>query len=129
MAKLSLQDHEFAPDFVDSERRSAERAELMVQIDYSTVDEIFSEFTRDINEGGLFIETREPRPIGTEVALYFNLPGGGGGIETTGRVVRTTEGDATTPSGMGVEFDDLSTQDRGKIDRLVRTLRTGSHRH
>jgi uncharacterized protein (TIGR02266 family) len=129
MAKLSLRDHEFAPDFVESERRSAERAELMVQIDYSTVDEIFSEFTRDINEGGLFIETQKPKPIGTEVALYFNLPGDGGGIETTGRVVRTTEGDAMTPPGMGVEFDDLTAQDRAKIDRLVRTLRTGNHRH
>jgi len=129
MAKLSMQDYGLSRELVESERRSAQRAELMVQIDYSTVDEIFSEFTRDINEGGLFIETKRPRPIGTEVALRFNLPGGGSGIETTGRVVRTTEGDSRNPPGMGVEFDELSAQDRAQIDQLVRTLRIGNRRH
>ncbi len=129
MAKLSLQDQGIRQPLADSERRGALRAELMVQIDYSTIDEMFSEFTRDINEGGLFIETGSPRPVGTEVALYFNLPGEGGGIETTGRVVRTTEGDTESPPGMGVEFDELTGSDRAKIDRLVRALRTGAHRH
>lgn len=129
MAKLSFQDQGIGQPLVGSERRDAQRAELMVQIDYSTIDEMFSEFTRDINEGGLFIETGSPRPVGTEVALYFNLPGEAGGIETTGRVVRTTEGDTETPAGMGVEFDELTGSDRAKIDRLVRALRTGARRH
>ena len=122
MAKLSLRDHVLPEEFVEAERRGAQRAELMVQIDYSTVDEIFSEFTRDINEGGLFIETDKPSPVGTEIALYFNLPGSNGGIETTGRVVRTTDGSSGIPSGMGVEFDELTGSNRAKIDMLVREL-------
>ena len=129
MAKLSLRDHVLPEEFLEAERRGAQRAELMVQIDYSTVDEIFSEFTRDINEGGLFIETDKPRPVGTEIALYFNLPGSGGGIETTGRVVRTTDTNSGMPSGMGVEFDELTVSNRAKIDKLVRELRTPGRRH
>jgi uncharacterized protein (TIGR02266 family) len=129
MAKLSLQDFGASEVSLGAERRSAGRVELMVRIEYSTVDEMFSEFTRDINEGGLFIETENPRPVGTEIALYFNLPGGEGGIETMGRVVRTSDGDSVSPSGMGVEFDELTGGNRQKIDKLVRGLRTQSRRH
>ena len=62
MSKVHLEDESASPpgDRPQDRRRSA-RAELTVRIDYSTVDEIFSEFTRDINEGGLFIETEKPR--------------------------------------------------------------------
>lgn len=129
MAKLSFQDYGSSEAALGAERRSAERVELMVRIEYSTVDEMFSEFTRDINAGGLFIETENPKPVGTEIALYFNLPGGEGGIETMGRVVRTTAGDPMNPSGMGVEFDELTGGNRLKIDKLVRGLRTQSRRH
>jgi uncharacterized protein (TIGR02266 family) len=104
-----------------SERRRAQRAELIVRVDYATVDEIFTEFTRDINAGGLFIETDKPCPTGTEVAMHFSLPGGEA-IETVGRVVRTSVGD-DGPPGMGIEFDELDAGARVRIDELVRSLR------
>lgn len=106
-----------------SDRRQAERAALVVRVEYSTIDEFFSEFTRDINESGLFIETLRPLPLGSEVTLRFNLPGGDSPIETVGRVVRASAGDADDPPGMGLEFDRLGGEDRVRIDQLVRTLR------
>ena len=113
-----------APGASDAaERRRSERADLIVRVDYSTVDEMFSEFTRDINEGGLFIETEKPKTIGTEVTMRFNLPGNEGGIETIGRVVRISAGDDSTPPGMGIEFDELTEADRARIDAIVRALR------
>ena len=42
----------------DEERRRFGRSDLLVQVEYSTVDEIFSEFTRDINEGGLLTTSK-----------------------------------------------------------------------
>ena len=39
------------------ERRRSERAPVTVRIEYATVDALFSDFTRDINEGGIFVET------------------------------------------------------------------------
>jgi uncharacterized protein (TIGR02266 family) len=107
------------------ERRRSARAQFLVRVDYSTVDEMFSEFTRDINEGGLFIETDNPRPPGTLVSMQFNLPGSDEPIRTEGLVVRVNDGSDGNPSGMGIEFDELEGEDRKRIDQLVRTLRTG----
>lgn len=110
---------------VDSlDRRRAERSPLTVRIDYATVDEMFSEFTRDINEGGLFIETDKPRDPGTEVTMQFQLPGSSDALQTVGRVVRVTPAALGRPGGMGIEFDELTRDDRVKIDQIVRALRS-----
>ncbi|MDP6977869.1 MAG: TIGR02266 family protein [Myxococcota bacterium] len=107
-----------------AERRRFDRSELLVRVEYSTVDEIFSEFTRDINEGGLFIETEKPRPTGTEVAMRFNLPGSDEPLQTIGRVVWVRSASNEEPAGMGIEFDELSEEDRGRINAMIRSLRT-----
>jgi len=114
---------EFAED--DAERRRFGRSDMLVRVEYSTVDEIFSEFTRDINEGGLFIETEKPRPTGTEVAMRFNLPGNYEPLQTIGRVVWVRSASDQEPSGMGIEFDELSEQDRDRINQMIRSLRNG----
>ena len=75
MPRVSMNLAETGVGADEADRRRAERAELIVRVDYATVDEIFSEFTRDINEGGLFIETEKPQPTGTEVTMQFSLPG------------------------------------------------------
>lgn len=111
-----------------SERRRAQRSALTVRVDYATVDEIFSEFTRDINEGGLFIETEKPHLPGTEVSMQFHLPGSDEVVETVGRVVRSSSGGPGEIPGMGIEFDELKPDDRKKIDRIVRALRASAGR-
>ena len=125
MAKVSLDTGgiDGLDGVADDERRRAGRAGVTVRIDYATVDEMFSEFTRDINEGGLFIETEKPHQTGTEVSMQFHLPGNNEVLRTIGRVVRVSSGDVGTPAGMGIEFDELTSDDRAKIDRIVRSLR------
>ena len=108
----------------EDDRRRTGRTGVTVRIDYATVDEMFSEFTRDINEGGLFIETEKPHQPGTEVSMQFRLPGSGEVLHTIGRVVRVSSGDVHSPPGMGIEFDELTDDDRLVIDRIVRALRT-----
>ena len=121
MSKVSFQP---AEDLSAAERRRSARAELIVRVDYATVDELFSEFTRDINEGGLFIETEKPRPAGTEVCLHFNLPGSDQTVKTNGTVVRVCDGtDGGTP-GMGIEFEELPPKARAHINQVIRTLRS-----
>ncbi|MGH0028647.1 MAG: TIGR02266 family protein [Myxococcota bacterium] len=107
------------------ERRRWDRAELVVRVDYKTVDELFSEFARNINEGGLFVETDTPPPPGSVVALQFQIPGSHEPIQVLGRVVRITDGDAHEGPGMGIEFEDLDEQSRDLINDLVRNLRVG----
>ena len=108
------------------ERRRAERADLVVRVDYQTVDELFSEFARNINEGGVFVESESPHPLGTRVDLQFKLPGSDEPVQVTGSVVRMSPGSADEPSGMGIVFDDLDKETRQRINELVRRLRAKS---
>ncbi len=108
------------------DRRRWERTELVVRVDYKTVDELFSEFARNINEGGLFVETDTPPKPGSSVALQFQIPGSDEPIQVMGRVVRVTDGTTQEGPGMGIEFEDLDEQSRNLINDLVRHLRVGT---
>jgi type IV pilus assembly protein PilZ len=108
-----------------NERRKSERVELVVRVTYQTVDELFSEFARNINDGGIFIETENPQDVGSTIQLQFKLPGNEVPIEVTGIVVRTTDGtSAEGQPGMGIEFGDLGAEHRDRINDLIRHLRS-----
>lgn len=109
-----------------ADRRRFERAEVVVQIEYSTVDDLFSEFTRDINEGGLFIETEDPLALGTIVDLQFLLPGSSDPIKAAAEIVRLSDGSGGEPVGMAVEFDSLPADARKRINELIRSMRSRS---
>jgi uncharacterized protein (TIGR02266 family) len=109
---------------IQPDRRRAPRARAEIRVQYESIDELFTEFTRDINEGGVFVATESPLDLDEPVELSFQLPGGAESIHVTGRVVRvqTKEGDGAT--GMAVSFDALDARARDAIDSLVRSLRS-----
>ena len=107
------------------DRRKSPRTEAVIPVDYSTVDAFFSEFTTNINEGGMFVGTDQPHPIDTEVTLQFRLPGREAPCSVKGRVVWVREqADGEGPRGMGIEFETLDDETRTRINELVRELRT-----
>jgi len=108
----------------EEERRRFERADLVVRIEYTSIDDLFSEFTHDINEGGLFIETEQPCAIGSTVQLQFHLPGSDAPVKTRGIVVRHDDGADGRAPGMAVEFDELDPAERERINTVVRSMRT-----
>ena len=128
MAKATVQELAEATSGTEFDRRKTDRADLVVRVAYHTVDELFSEFARNINEGGLFVETETPRPVGTEVSLQFKIPGSDEPLHVVGRVAHTSNGGQGEPPGIGIEFDDLDGQARQRINQLVRRLRTDSTR-
>ena len=105
------------------DRRRSLRAPVVVRIEYATVDALFSDFTRNINEGGVFIETDCPAPLDSTVHLRFRLPGAREALKVTGRVAWIEPGAQGHPQGMGVEFEHLSDRDRARINELVLRLR------
>ena len=108
-----------------SDRRKLPRTQAIIPVDYSTVDVFFSEFTTNINEGGMFVGTDQPHPVESMVTLRFRLPGGEAPCEVTGRVIWLREAaDEEGPRGMGIEFDTLDDTTRTRINDLVRDLRT-----
>jgi len=126
MPKAATVRTETIVDVDGRERRSSERADLVVRVDYKSVDDLFSEFARNINEGGLFVETETPPKRGARVDLQFRLPGSDQPIRALGTVVRVTEGDSVDPPGMGIEFEELDGDTRERINELVRNLRASS---
>ena len=127
MARSHLQEA-VSSNFIDGiERRSSPRADIVVRVNYQTVDSLFSEFARNINDGGLFVETDTPQPIGTSVELEFKLPGADRPIEVIGNVVRSIESDQATPdgaAGMGIEFENLDSDVREQINEIIQRLRS-----
>jgi len=124
MAQVSME-ATVADSVTANDRRRSGREAFVVRVTYSTIDELFSEFTRDINQGGLFIETDRPQLAGTEVSMSFALPGSVDLVETTGRVVRVSDGTGQEPAGMGIEFDPLNRATSFGINQLIRSMRTG----
>lgn len=111
------------PPAARGEGRRGRRERLVVRVDYSTVDAFFSEFTTNINEGGLFIETDNPSAVGTLVQLMFQLPGPDEPLKVAGRVIWTAPGAQGEAPGMGIEFEGLDPVARDRVNAVVRRLR------
>lgn len=110
-------------NYQGSERRRDSRVTLKVPVDYSSVDDFFSEFTANINEGGMFVQMEKPPELDTEVHLQFRLPGAEQPILVNGRVAWVRDGEDGDTPGFGVEFHDLPRETREEINRVVRNLR------
>jgi len=105
------------------ERRRTERAPVVVRIEYATVDALFSDFTRNINEGGIFVETDDAIPLDEKVELKLRLPGSDEVVHVTGRVVRIEPATNGQPGGIAIEFEQLDANARELINAAVRRLR------
>ena len=70
---------------------------------------------RDLNLGGLFIDTPEPPTLGTEINILLSVPEG----EIRSKAVVRNVADG---KGMGIEFLNISQQDFERLDKLVTRL-------
>lgn len=59
---------------VQSERRSAPRTELRVEVILESDLSFYYGVTHNLAEGGLFVSTYEHVPIGTELTVHLTLP-------------------------------------------------------
>jgi c-di-GMP-binding flagellar brake protein YcgR len=116
--EIRHEDHEMILRLIHhkmANRRRAPRVPLVTQI-YS--QECMSlAFSRDLSQGGMFIETRDPLPVGSEITLRFHLNDGGPIVVALADVKYSI-----TKLGMGVEFLELSPADRKRIDDCVAKL-------
>lgn len=72
-----------------------------------------------MGEGGLYAQTLLPPPVGVQLLVEFELPGGYP-IKVTSEVRHSLENTyGSLPAGFGVQFLDLSEQDRQKIISVV----------
>ena len=96
---------------------------LRVKLSYGSVDEFVERFATNISRGGVFIRTRDPKPLGTQVDLELRLSQGDLVVRARG-VVRwiAEENLAARPPvapGMGIQFLALDEASRQIIERIV----------
>lgn len=104
-----------------SERRLQQRTELGVDIGLHSATQFFAGVSGDVSEGGLFVATYAPLPLGSEIVASFVLPGGHH-VTTPGIVAWLR--DAGTPDapqpGMGIRFFKLDPDDQRAIDKFLK---------
>jgi uncharacterized protein (TIGR02266 family) len=101
--------------------RSAARFPLQTQVDLSSDSNVFTGFSTNLSEGGLFVATLSVLPVGTPVDLTFTLPGKVK-ISVRGEVRWIREIDDRTPDvfpGVGVRFLDLTAEASAALHRFV----------
>ncbi|HUT78223.1 MAG TPA: TIGR02266 family protein [Polyangia bacterium] len=88
----------------------------------NTSHQFYTGFSENIEEGGIFVATFEPKPIGSKVLVNFKLPGGRP-VTARGLVQWVREYNTMTPDtapGMGVKFTDLMPEDRKAIEEFAK---------
>jgi hypothetical protein len=86
---------------------------LEVPVRFQGLDELRQIFERDLQHGGMFLNTSRPAPVGTRIRVALYLPGASSPLLADAQVVQVFEPPSprlrTAPnhaSGMGVLFDD-----------------------
>ena len=113
---------------MSSEKRKSQRHDLRIRMDYRNEGggDFLFEYTRNISKGGIFIETREPLPVGSRVEMRFQPPGTEQSLEIAGSVAwvnpyRPGSDDNPNP-GMGIQFEELQEEDKDLLAQVVRAI-------
>ena len=105
------------------------RVVFPVQVAFAGSSFSIEEFTANLSVGGIFLPTErmvEPRTRGT---LTFRISQWEEPFTIQAEVVRAVAPDGSTgsgPAGLGIQFIDLSSADRDRLERLVDGIRDGS---
>ena len=89
---------------------------VTINKEFDSFDQFIQEYVTNISRTGVFIKTKTPLPVGTEVNLHFTVIMDD--IETIGglgEVVRV----ADDPPGMGVVFKQLNEYSQKLIEKLL----------
>lgn len=107
MSTTSEEDNQATPQ----DGRVFDRKDFAAEIELSQESEhnFYTGFTENISSGGLFIATRDLKPIGTVMEISFSLPGASAKITTRCEVrwQRLEQSHVDSMPGIGVRFLDI----------------------
>jgi uncharacterized protein (TIGR02266 family) len=104
-----------------SDGRKAPRVEVTLRMAVGTDADIGVGVTENLSQTGLFLACASTRPLGTRLALHISHPALEGPLKLSGvvRWIRPADPQARFPKGMGIEFEQLSDEERTILARLV----------
>jgi len=109
---------------VDPNTRQGKRTPVTLKIKFKseTLEQFIERYAVDVSSGGIFIRTKEPLAVGTQMKFEFQLRDASPLIAGEGTVVWTRENDPSRPAiapGMGVRFDRLADGSQGILERIL----------
>jgi len=123
---IATDEERSSADRSGADRRMAERVFIDFEVDYASEDTFLYAYARNISSLGIFLQTREPEPVGTRLNLRFVVPTSGERLAVEGLVrwinpYRPGDIDSINP-GMGIEFVSLTEAQRERIVDLIRLI-------
>src|SRR6185436_10052576 len=95
---------------------------LKIKFKSATLDQFIERYSVDVSHGGIFIRTKDPLAVGTQLRFEFQLQDASPLISGDGTVVWTREFDPSrvgVAPGMGVRFDRLAAESQAVLDRIL----------
>ena len=95
---------------------------LRIKFRSETIEQFVERYAVDVSRGGIFIRTREPLAVGTQLKFDFQLQDTSPLMAGEGTVVWIREHDpnrAGVTPGMGVRFDKLTPASQPVLDRIL----------
>jgi uncharacterized protein (TIGR02266 family) len=104
-------------------RRASPRVRMQAAVDFHSDSNVFTGFSTNISDGGMFVATANTLAIGTEVDLALTLPSGERmSVRGVVRWARRVNDDTPEVSpGIGIQFVDLPLESAMAIHRFVAT--------
>ncbi|MCA9670513.1 MAG: TIGR02266 family protein, partial [Myxococcales bacterium] len=103
-------------------RKDKAPVSLRIRLKYPDVETFVEKYAPNISRGGMFIQSRAPQPVGTQLRFELLIQGGVRLLKGEGRVVWIKEYDASKPMqahGMGVRFNELDDESRATVERIL----------
>ncbi len=113
------------------ERRESHRFDKAFQVEISSA--VFGSYmcvARNISAGGIFLETFDPLPLGSEVRVHFEIPDSNGEVVAVGEVKNHyylnyhQDGAPKSLMGMGVRFKGFEEDGEDTLEQGLMGFRT-----
>ena len=108
------------------ERREDLREAIELKVEYRRLNAFFADYARNISNGGTFIGTEKPLPIGTEFLFKLFIPSLDRPLELRGEVQWIAEPARADDPGMGIKFLFDNDRQRKAMERIVEKLMVDS---
>lgn len=111
---------------IDDKRREP-RTFIKIKIDYSCKGAYLFDYSANMSESGIFLETPDPLKVGKKVKVSFILPEVLEKIDVTATVawVNDRKKYPDLPKGMGLKFSRLGKKKKAHIQEVIEKIEEG----
>ena len=105
------------------DRRSSPRLDVILKVRFETKEDFQEALIHNISQMGVYLATATPFDVGYHFLIEIDLPNHKGQIKGKCEVVWVNQVEAEDyPKGMGVQFIELASKDKGLLEEYLKEL-------